>query len=74
MSLAGLGRLFIGIGILIALAGLVMLLLGRFGDGALPGDFVFRRGRATIFFPLATSLLISLILTLLLTLLARWRR
>jgi hypothetical protein len=74
MSQAGLGRLLIGLGALIALVGLLMLLLGRFGAAGLPGDLVLRRGRLTIYFPIATSLLISLILTLVLALMARWRR
>jgi hypothetical protein len=74
MSLVGIAKLLIGIGVLIALAGLFMLILGRFGGGGLPGDLLFRRGKVTIYFPLATSLLISLLLTLLLTLVARWRR
>ena len=74
MSLVGIARLMIGIGVLIALAGFLMLMLGRFGGGSLPGDFLLRRGRVTIYIPLATSLLISLILTLLFALFARWRR
>jgi hypothetical protein len=39
--------------------------------GRLPGDFVIRRGNATFYFPLATSILVSLALTLLLALLRR---
>lgn len=74
MGLAGLGRLLIGFGVLIALAGLFLLALGRMGGRLLPGDLVFRSGKATFFFPLATSILISIILSVLLTLIARWRR
>ncbi|MGE5189697.1 MAG: DUF2905 domain-containing protein, partial [Gemmatimonadota bacterium] len=33
--------------------------------GRLPGDFTFRRGNVTFYFPLATSLLVSVILSLL---------
>jgi len=74
MSLASMGRLLIGVGAVIALAGLLMFLLGRFSGGGLPGDFVLRRGRITVYFPLATSLVISLLLTLLLTFFVRFRR
>jgi hypothetical protein len=39
--------------------------------GRLPGDFVIRRGNASFYFPLATSIVVSLILTLLLAILRR---
>jgi hypothetical protein len=60
------GRLFIIIGLLIAAAG-VLITLG-FPIGRLPGDFSFRRGSVSFYFPLATSILASIILTLLLML------
>lgn len=37
--------------------------------GKLPGDLVLRKGNATLFFPLTTSLLASILLSLLLSLL-----
>jgi len=58
------GRLLILIGLLIAGAGLLITLgvpLGR-----LPGDFSYRRGNFSFYFPLASSILASIILTLLL--------
>ena len=66
-----LGRILIGLGLLSALAGAVVLLWGHFGLPKLPGDFVIRRGGMTFFFPLATSLIISVVLTVLLNLLLR---
>jgi hypothetical protein len=39
--------------------------------GRLPGDVVYRRGNFTLYFPLATSILLSLLLTLLLSVLRR---
>jgi Protein of unknown function (DUF2905) len=63
------GRLLLAIGLLIAAAGLLIMLgvpLGR-----LPGDVVIRRGNATFYFPLGTSILVSVVLTLLFTLLRR---
>jgi hypothetical protein len=63
------GKSLLLIGLLIAGAGALMMLglpLGR-----LPGDFTFRRGGITFFFPLGTSILVSLILTLVFTLLRR---
>ena len=63
------GRLLIVIGLVIAAAGLLM----TFGlpIGRLPGDFSFKRGNFSFYFPLATSILASIILTLLLMLFGR---
>jgi hypothetical protein len=63
------GKTVLLIGLLIAGAGALMMLglpLGR-----LPGDFTFRRGGITFYFPLGTSILVSLILTLVFTLLRK---
>jgi hypothetical protein len=63
------GRLLIIIGLVIAAAGLLISLgipLGR-----LPGDFSYRRGNFSFYFPLATSILASIILTLLMMLFGR---
>jgi hypothetical protein len=57
------GRLLVGIGLLIAGIG-VLVMLGL-PIGRLPGDLVIRRGSGTFYFPLATSILVSVILTLL---------
>ena len=64
-------RTMIMIGLLVAVAGFIFLIAGRIGLGKLPGDFMFRRGNATFYFPLATSIIVSLLLTLLLNLLFR---
>lgn len=58
------GKLLVVAGLVIAGIGLVVMAgvpLGR-----LPGDFVIRRGNATFYFPLATSIVVSIVLTLLL--------
>ncbi len=70
--MSDLGRLLIVLGVLIALVGVVLVLLGRFPwAGRLPGDIVIRRGNWTFYFPIVTSLLVSLVLTLLLWLIGR---
>ena len=75
VDLKDLGRLLVGGGIVLALAGSILLLGDRVPLisrlGRLPGDVVLRRGPVTIYAPLLTSLLISVILTLILTLLSR---
>jgi len=63
------GRVLILLGLLIAGAGLLISLgvpLGR-----LPGDFTYRRGNFSFYFPLVSSILASIILTLLLMLFGR---
>lgn len=52
--------------------GLLLTLGARIpGLGRLPGDIVYRKGNATFYFPLATSLFLSLLLTVLLNLFRR---
>ena len=63
------GRLLVVIGLIIAGTGLLMML--GVPVGRLPGDFTYRRGNTTFYFPLTTSVLASVVLTLLLALLRR---
>jgi hypothetical protein len=71
-----LGKLLIFLGIALVVAGLAVMLLGRLHlpVGRLPGDFLYRRKNTTVYFPLATSLLVSVVLTILLYVVSRWRR
>jgi hypothetical protein len=62
-------RLLIIVGLLIAGAGLLMTL--GFPIGRLPGDFSYKRGNFSFYFPLATSILASIVLTLLMMLFGR---
>ena len=72
-----LGKVFIGVGLCVALVGLLLVadrvpgvgnLLGWFGK--LPGDISIRRDNFSFSFPLATSLLLSVILSLVFYLIA----
>jgi hypothetical protein len=66
------GRMLVVLGVLLALAGVVLLLVGRVPwIGRLPGDIHVQRGNWTFYFPLATSLLLSAVLTLVLWVLGR---
>jgi hypothetical protein len=70
-----LGRLLVGIGLLIVLVGGLLIVFGRIPFlGRLPGDIRVQRGNFTCFMPIATSILLSLLLTLLLNLFLRWPR
>ena len=62
-------RILIVVGVVLIVAGVAVkagLPLGR-----LPGDFVWRRGGATVYLPLVTCLLASVVLSLLAWLLRR---
>jgi Protein of unknown function (DUF2905) len=71
-----LGKLLVGLGAVIVLAGIVLMLLGRTNLplGRLPGDFFYRGKHTTVYFPLATSVVLSVVLSVLLYLVSRWRR
>jgi hypothetical protein len=71
-----LGKLLVMIGGLVALAGLVLVLLGKTNLplGRLPGDIYYRGKNATFYFPLATSILLSVALSLVLYVVSRFRR
>ncbi len=72
MGLSNPGKMLLVVGSLIALAGLILLLVGRVPFlGRLPGDITFRRGNVSCYVPIVTSILLSLLLTLVLNLLAR---
>jgi len=60
------GKILVAFGLLIALVGVVVVLVGRVPwIGRLPGDIHIQHGNWTFYFPLATSLLLSVVLTLL---------
>jgi hypothetical protein len=69
------GKLLVVLGATITVAGIVLMLLGRTHlPGRLPGDFVYRGKQTTVYFPLATSILVSVVLSLVLYVIGRWRK
>jgi hypothetical protein len=60
------GRLLIGAGIVLIVAGFVVIVAERFGIrlGALPGDIRVEGRRGSFYFPVVTCLLISALLSL----------
>jgi len=70
-----LGKVLLVLGLVLAAAGLLFLLLGRTNLplGRLPGDIVYRGKHTTFYFPLATSILVSVVLSLVLYLIGRFR-
>lgn len=71
MGLENIGKLLVGGAALLLVLGGVFLLLGRLGLDRLPGDLVFRRGNATVYFPIGLMILLSIVGTILLNLFFR---
>jgi hypothetical protein len=71
VSIESLGRVLIGVAMLVLILGVLFLLLGRFGIDRLPGDLVFRRGNVTVYFPIGLMILLSIVGTILLNLFFR---
>ncbi|MFQ5399103.1 MAG: DUF2905 domain-containing protein [Anaerolineae bacterium] len=67
------GRLLLIIGLVIAFAGLMILLAVRYFPwlGNLPGDFRYESENVKIYFPLATMLLVSILGSILLNIIIR---
>lgn len=70
------GRMLIGLGVVLIVVGLLVLAAQRVGLplGRLPGDLSYRGKGFSIFAPLGTSLLLSVVLSLLLYVISRIRR
>jgi hypothetical protein len=72
VEISQVGKLIVVAGIALVILGAVIMLAGRIPFvGQLPGDIEYRRGSTTIYFPLATMILISIILTIVLNILLR---
>jgi hypothetical protein len=69
------GRTLIALGILLVVAGGIVLLLSRtgvpFGLGRLPGDILIKRDGFTFYLPITTSIVVSVLLSAILWLLRR---
>jgi hypothetical protein len=74
--MAELGKVLVIFGVVMAAAGVAFMLLGRLHlpIGRLPGDFLFRGRKTTVYFPLATSILLSIVVSLVLYLIRYFRR
>jgi hypothetical protein len=71
-----LGRMFLGLGVLLVILGGILLLAGNLSGkvpwlGRLPGDIYVEREGWKLYIPLGTSILISVVLSLLLALFRR---
>jgi hypothetical protein len=74
--MSDLGRLLVGLGLVLLVAGGLLLLLGRTGFplGRLPGDISYRGKNVNFYFPLGTSILLSVLLSVVFYIVSRFRR
>jgi uncharacterized protein HemY len=67
-------KMLILLGVVLIVVGLLMLLLQKTPFlGRLPGDILIKREKFTLYFPLATSIIISIIVSLILYFISRFR-
>lgn len=71
MDIGQLGRGIVVVGLVVLVAGAVLVAVSALGVGRLPGDLAFRGRNVRVFVPLASSLVVSVVLTILLNLLVR---
>jgi hypothetical protein len=68
----GVGKMLIIMGLIIAAIGVLFVLAGKIPWlGRLPGDIYIKKENFTLYFPLATSIIVSIVLSLILWLLRR---
>jgi hypothetical protein len=71
-----LGKLPIGLGLVLVVAGVLVMVAGRANLplGRLPGDIVYRGRNTTFYFPLMTSVVVSVVLSIVMYVVGRWRK
>jgi len=71
-----LGRMLLFFGVILVIAGLVVMLFGRMNLplGRLPGDIVYRGKNTVFYFPIVTSIVLSVVLSGVLYLINRLTR
>jgi hypothetical protein len=71
-----LGRVILGVGVLLVVLGAVLMIAGRLGLplGRLPGDVAYKGKNVSVYFPIGTSILLSVVLTVILYLVSHFRR
>lgn len=68
MEIQPIGKILIALGVLLVIAGVLMVFAPKLPYiGRLPGDIYIKRDNFTLYFPIASSILISIILTIILS-------
>ena len=70
-----LGKMLLFFGAILVAVGLVLMLFGRtnFPLGRLPGDIIYGGKHTTVYFPIATSIVLSVVLSVVLYVISRFR-
>ncbi|KAB7708650.1 DUF2905 family protein [Bacillus aerolatus] len=68
--MSGVGKTLMLLGVIIFVIGLVMQFVKI---GRLPGDFLFKKGNTTFYFPIMTSIIVSIVLSLLFYVIGKWK-
>ncbi len=72
--MAGLGKIFLILGITLIVAGILLISFHKIPFiGKLPGDILIKKDNFTFYFPMATSIIISIFLTLIFLLFSKFR-
>ena len=73
-DISGFGKILIFIGIILIIAGILFVFAGKIPwFGKLPGDIYIKKENFTLYFPLATSILLSVVLSLIMLFIGRRR-
>jgi hypothetical protein len=73
---ADIGKVIVGLGVLLIVVGAIVMLLGRahVPVGRLPGDVVYRGKHTTVYFPIVTCIVLSVLLSFVMWLFGRLGR
>jgi hypothetical protein len=71
MSGSTLGRILLGVGLLLVAGGAFLALGGRLPFGSLPGDITVSHGGVSVTFLIGTSLVLSVVLAVVLNIVVR---
>ncbi len=74
--MADFGKILVIFGVGLVVVGAALMVVGRthLPLGRLPGDLVYRGKNTTVYFPLATSVVLSVVLSIVVYVVGRWKR
>ena len=59
-------KIFITLGIILILIGILYPYLNNLGIGRLPGDIVIKKNNFNIYFPITSAIIVSIVITIIL--------
>ena len=58
------GKILIAVGLMVVLAGVVLILINKLGIHRMPGDLKFGNDNFRVYFPIGTCIVLSVVMTL----------